>query len=278
MPRHWQLPTERKSKHLAVWLIAAGLILALTWLGVFKPLGRWLTAGVKPLLNGATGVGSGIKDLLGDADRRNLETEVSRLTAENHKLVQENAGLQYLREENRVLRKYVNLFDEAKYNYVLARVVSRSAPERVSGENNRLIVDKGAGQGIAPGLLVVNQEGLVVGKISAVKDNIAEVSLSTDSDCRLSVASNLTQKTIGVAEGRAGLTVSVNFIPQTEKLEAGQRLVTSGLEPDIPAGFVVGQVVRIDQTDNEIWQKAVMEPIADLDNLRIVSILLPSTR
>jgi len=209
-------------------------------------------------------------------DKRNLAQEVDHLNQENKQLLNENAQLQYLREENKVLRKYVALFDESKYKYLLVRVITREAVVRSVSENNRLVINRGSKDGLVPGLLITDQDGMAVAKITSVKDYLSEAALITSPECRLSVALNQTQKTMGVAMGDAGLTVKVDYIPQAEKVIVGDLLVTSGLETDIPHGLVVGRVVEVNKSNNEIWQTAVVEPKSDLDNLRILSVIMPA--
>ena len=71
------------------------------------------------------------------------------------------------------------------------------------------------------------------------------------------------------------LTVNMVFISQTEKIEIGNIVVASGLEKNIPRGLVIGRVSKVEKESNELWQSAVIEPIANLDELIIISVLLP---
>ena len=271
-------PFRRFKNTRLIWLLVVGVVLLFGHsFGILRPVESLLARVLTPVMRSVTDLCSVFHKSYSDSGINNYPELLSTAEADRRRLVMENAGLQYLREENRVLRKYVNLFDEISHKYVLARVVSRLAPQNKAWENDRLVIDQGSKQKIIPGLLVINEEGLVVGRIVSVKDSLSEVALLTSRDCRLSVAANSSQKTIGIAEGISGLTVGVSFIPQTEKIEAGELLVTSGLEPDIPAGLAIGRVTRVDRLDNKIWQSAVVEPSAALDVLRIVSILLPAS-
>ena len=75
--------------------------------------------------------------------------------------------------------------------------------------------------------------------------------------------------------GDLGLTVKLNFVGQTEKINLGDIITTSGLEKDIPAGLVIGRVSQINNNQNDVWQNINIEPAVNFDNLRIVSVARP---
>ncbi|MBU2416305.1 rod shape-determining protein MreC, partial [Patescibacteria group bacterium] len=70
-----------------------------------------------------------------------------------------------------------------------------------------------------------------------------------------------------------GLTIKMDFIPQNKRINNEDIVITSGLEKNIPKGLVIGKITRINKNNNEVWQNAIIEPLADLDNLIIVSVL-----
>ena len=268
--------TDRK---IVIVVSAAAGLLFFHWLGWLAPVENNAARALAPAMEFFYSSNATLRARYSQAtDKRNLAQEVARLHQDNARLLSENAQLQYLREENKVLRKYVTLVDEAKYNYLLVRVIAREAVARSVSENNRLVINRGAKDGLVPGLLIADQDGMAVAKITSVKDYLSEAALITSPECRLSVALNQTQKTMGVAMGDSGLTVKVDYIPQAEKVAVGDILVTSGLETDIPPGLVVGRITEVNKSNNEIWQTAVVEPQSDLDNLRILSVIMPATK
>ena len=64
-------------------------------------------------------------------------------------------------------------------------------------------------------------------------------------------------------------------IPQSEKVSLDDIVITSGLGENIPRGLVVGKVILVNSESNEIWQSATIEPLANFDNLTLVSVILP---
>jgi rod shape-determining protein MreC len=71
-----------------------------------------------------------------------------------------------------------------------------------------------------------------------------------------------------------GLTVVMEFIPQTEDIRTGDVVVTSGLERNIPPGLVIGKVTEVNNKSNEVWQSVNIEPLVDLDELTIVAVVI----
>ena len=158
----------------------------------------------------------------------------------------------------------------------MANIISR-------GEGNQsVVIDKGFRDGLVPGLAVVSStalgtssQGVIIGKIINIKEQIAEVYLVTNRNSKLAASILGENKTSGIASGELGLTIKMDFIPQTENIKAGDIVATSGLEPSIPRGLVIGRVTKVNKENNEVWQTAVIEPLVSLNALSIVSILLP---
>jgi rod shape-determining protein MreC len=185
------------------------------------------------------------------------------------------AKFQSLKEENDVLRDYFNFFKEEEFTTVLSNVIAQETVLGLRGQEQQLLIDKGSFENLEPNLAVVNQKGSVVGKIASVKEKTALVCLITSSNCSLSASILNSQSNIGLTKGELGLTVSLDMIPQTEEIVMGDIVVTAGLSDKIPGGLVIGRVSKIEKRGNEIWQRALIEPAASLNNLNILAIVIP---
>ena len=115
---------------------------------------------------------------------------------------------------------------------------------------------------------------MIVGKIFAVKDNIAHVCLITDESCKVAAAISGKEGTDGLTSGKLGLTVEMNFVPQTESIVINDTIITSGLEELIPRGLLIGTIQEIYQERDDLFQTAVINPFINLNNLSIVSIII----
>jgi rod shape-determining protein MreC len=80
---------------------------------------------------------------------------------------------------------------------------------------------------------------------------------------------------MGITEGDLGLTIKMNFIPQSDTINLDDTVITSGLGGNIPRGLVIGKVSQVNNRSNEIWQDVSIEPLINLNSLTIVSVLIP---
>ncbi|MCD4693948.1 rod shape-determining protein MreC [bacterium] len=201
--------------------------------------------------------------------------DLKNIKKEKNSLIAENAKLESYRFENKKLRKYLNFLEEVEYKYVMAGVISKGYSINSNEEISTILINRGEKQGIRKGLLVVNSEGVVVGKIEETNNLTSKVSLLTHSNCQLAATIQDGQETYGIVEGDLGLTIKMGFIPQDKEINQGDLVVTSGLEENIPRGYVLGEVVLVERSFNQMWQDAIIEPLVDLKNLTLVSVLVP---
>lgn len=206
------------------------------------------------------------------ADKRDFAAENKKLKEEINHLTVKNSRLNELEEENNTLRKYLNFFKENNTRYLMADIISSEGSE--SGAlGQTVIINKGSNDGLKEGLAVVSNRGIILGKIKNVKDVLSEVSITTNQACKLAATIQNQDRTAGVAEGDLGLTIKMNFIPQTKEVKTGDVVITSGLEENIPRGLIIGAIVKVDKENNQLWQSATIEPLIDVSNLAQVSVL-----
>ncbi|MFA6394063.1 MAG: rod shape-determining protein MreC [Patescibacteria group bacterium] len=256
-----------------IFMAVIALLIFLHFLKLTGPLESGLTYIFNPFFSGFYSVSTNIRTRVDEEmGRQELLESLKTMEIERNQLVVDNAKMKGLEDENETLRKYLNFFEETKYQSVMASVVSRFAPAETEGE---VMINKGEKEGVAPGLAVIDSQGIIVGKVAAAKEHVSLVNLTTDSRCRLAAAVENSDKTIGVTGGELGLTIKMEYVPQTENLQTGNIVVTSGLEKGIPKGLVIGKISEVRRESNELWQTAVIEPVVNLNELTIVSVLLP---
>ena len=212
------------------------------------------------------------------SDKRDLLDVINNHEQLVNKLTVENAKLKGQVDENRKLREHLKFLEKNDLEFKLANVISGGIFLSSNESDVNIIIDKGMNDGIVTGLAVADSKGIVVGKIIEVKENISKVSLTTNADCKLAAAilnSNEDSRTAGITEGELGLTIKMSYIPQKENIKEGDTVVSSGLEEKIPYGLVIGKVMRVEKDSNEVWQGVVIEPLIHLDELKIVSVIIP---
>ena len=81
-------------------------------------------------------------------------------------------------------------------------------------------------------------------------------------------------RTLGLAQGLDGKLVRIQFIPSNEPFAVNDLVVTSGLESSVPSGLLVGLVNAVRHEQNEPFQEAIVEPLADPRRFQILTVIL----
>ena len=140
-----------------------------------------------------------------------------------------------------------------------------------------LVLNVGLRDGIAKNDAVVAQDGVLVAKITDVYATSSRALLLTDRESRVAVSLSGGTPSSKLVRGERGLSLILDQVPQQETVRLGQLVVTSGLEPTVPRGLLVGEVEEIVSEKNDLFQTAILRPIVDFDALSIVAVILPKT-
>ncbi len=199
-----------------------------------------------------------------------LRAENDRLAAEAAALAIDKVSFETLRTENENLKQQLSFLERQSYRHVTARIISRSVGE----VSQTFVIDRGTEDGLAEGAPVIVADGQLVGKVIHASAQTAVVRATTDRESRVGVSVLNGSRTIGIAEGTTGALLAVRFIPQDETVSVNDLIVTSGLEPGVPPGLVVGIVNTVSENRTAPFQEAAIEPLADVRQTNIVSVLL----
>ncbi|MHB8917808.1 MAG: rod shape-determining protein MreC [Desulfocucumaceae bacterium] len=136
-----------------------------------------------------------------------------------------------------------------------------------------ITINKGARDGLKTNMAVLSEQGLV-GRITSVSQNTAEVLLVTDS--RSGVASLVQEsRTPGIIEGIASSPGRVRMvhIPIGIEINKGQTVVTSGLGSLYPKGIPIGWILEADKEPSGLFSSAVIVPFVDFNRLEEVMVI-----
>lgn len=258
------------------WAVILVLAIFLHLIKVLFPLENLAISIVKPMAGFFYGSGSSIRNSYEDSKKQKdissraefLEKEVVRLTVENAKFKE-------LEQDNNKLRAQLNFLSSSNYKNVLANVISQNLVFDIREGDQDIVIDKGSRDGIKEGLGVVNENGVIIGQVSEVRDSLSKVCLTTNRSCKFAATIQNQDRTMGITEGDLGLTIKMNYIPQSEKINNGDTVITSGLGGNISRGLVIGKVSQVNNLSNEIWQDVNIEPLFNLSTLTIVNVLIP---
>jgi len=261
------------SKIILVIIIATGLLFFLYKIGILRPVERLLLAVVNPVSEQLYTWGGIFR--WSDSHQKNNEelvSEVEKLKTELARFAVANSRCTEIEAENEKLKGTLKFKENSNQQLVVARVISRGG---LVDDDRSLVINRGLKDGLKIGLAVISDEGVVIGKVIAVKEAVAQVCLTTMPNCQLAASVQNQYKTQGVTNGDLGLTIKMGFIPQLEKLSGGDLIITSGLEADVPRGLFIGRVSQVRSESNDVWQEATIEPLVNLDNLTVVAVVLP---
>lgn len=265
-----------QKKRTWLWALIVVVLIFLHFLKVLAPIENLVINSVKPLTSFLYGSGLSIRQSYEEKKQQeDVLFKIDSLEREVAKLTVENAQFKELEQDNIKLRAQLNFLSANKYQNVLANVVSQNLVFDIKEGDQDIVIDKGLKEGIKEGVGVVDENGVIIGKISEVRDHISKICLTTNRNCKLAATIQNQNRTMGITEGDLGLTIKMNYIPQSEKINLGDTVITSGLGGNISRGLVIGRVSQINNRSNEIWQDVNIEPLFNLNNLTIVTVLIP---
>lgn len=181
----------------------------------------------------------------------------------------DTAELKLLEDENAELRTQLNFFSNQKFVHIGAEVIGRN----IEALGSTLVINRGQKDGVRVGNAVIVSNGVLIGKVAKVEEESSLVRLLNDNQSKVAATILNHEKSLGVIEGGYGISVRMDFIPQQEDVRVGDLIVTSGLEPGMPRGLLVGNVVAIEKEAYEPFQKAILSPAASLSSIALVSVV-----
>ena len=132
-------------------------------------------------------------------------------------------------------------------------------------------MDVGKKDGIQVGAVVIAQ-GFLVGKIKSTTEHTSRIILITDPESAtpaMIAVKNIT----GIVKGKIGGGLTLDQVPQNDKVNVGDLIATSGLGGEVPKGILMGKAEVIQQISGSIFQAIEVQPMVDLNKLERVMII-----
>lgn len=224
------------------------------------PAQRALAVPVQLLSGGRDYLGGLAQALAGERQARaTLAAQSARLAQAEHE-ARENVRLRALLELKPAL-------------------AARSQPAEVLFEaadpySRKVFIDRGSVQGVALGAPVVNEAG-VLGQVTRVYALTAEVTLLADKDAAIPVLNARTQQRSAAFGGGPGGTMELRFTSANADVQAGDPLLTSGLDGVYPPGLAVATVSSVERRVESGFARIALTPAAQSDGVRFVLVLEP---
>jgi rod shape-determining protein MreC len=199
---------------------------------------------------------------------KNLNQENEALKKENKKLAAEITELKELSWENKLLRKQLDLSPREDLKLISSFIIGKGSPEL----GQYFIINKGRNKGIKKNQAVIASSNILVGKVIEVSSNTSKILLITDINSLLNAIIQETRVS-GIVKGEHGLGLIMEMIPRDEKINSGETIITSGLEGFFPKGLLIGEIKEVISSSSGIFQKAIIEPAINAQELEMVFIV-----
>ena len=205
------------------------------------------------------------------SENKQLKDEVEQLRQE---LILSGSALR----ENVQLKKLLDYREGPRfptdYRPLAARVIAR-APSQFE---QQIVVSAGKNDGVTKHDAVVTADGLV-GEVTKVASNVAQVTLLTDETSAVS-AIDIHTNAAGIAQhGQSESSLILDRVTKDQVVDKGDVVVTSGfrsgdLSSLYPRGIPVGVVTSAGQSDTDVYKQIQLDPFVDFSNIDAVIVLL----
>ncbi|MBA4496155.1 rod shape-determining protein MreC [Paenactinomyces guangxiensis] len=191
----------------------------------------------------------------------------------SQQLLQLQAQVMKLQQENQELKKLIGYQKENKVTYIPARVVYRS-PDRW---NNRVVINRGSDDGVLSKMPIITSQGLI-GRVQSVTGHMADIQLLTDSGNGPGIAAVIKEQnkeTLGIIEGYDAekKRLIMKKIPASAKPQKGQLVVTSRLSEIYTGDLLIGTVDRVEAGEFGVDQMVYVKPSATFERLDFVMVV-----
>jgi rod shape-determining protein MreC len=223
----------------------------------------------------ADGLAGGVGGLYGyiyEYDEIRAENDELRLRIAEQE--EEIRRLEEAGEENERLRELVGIKEaRPEFEFLSADIISRD----MSNWARTFTLGAGAREGVRVGDCVLSAEGYLVGVVSACANTWCDVITVTDTDMAAGAVVYRTALT-AVAEGNFELMLNgrlgLFYLEPEADLSIGDLVMTSGTGGLLPKDIPIGKVTDVRMEKNGLSAMAEIEPLAQLDRLRVCYIVI----
>lgn len=183
----------------------------------------------------------------------------------------ENFELRNYRRENEWLREALDFKNEREHDLVVAEVIGRSP----SNWESTVILNRGQNHGVASGMAVVTNEG-VVGTVISASRHSSTVLLIIDAQSATGGFVQSSGDLVLLEGGHANREdLIARPLSRDTTVEVGDVIVTSGLSTIFPKNVPIGEVVAVESRQYDLSFAAKVRPYVDFTRLEYVLIVIP---
>lgn len=227
-----------------------------TVMTIFSPVPKlvnWIGGTTKDMYHGYLDMRRAVNENL------ELRRKVASLTTENLKLRQSEGDLRRLRS----LLAYAEQFE-------METSMAQTIMLDTAGRFKSIIIDRGSGDGVEVNDVVANASGLL-GRVVLVTNDMAKIQLVTDNNCAVGSLVERTRRQ-GVVRGNGTASLQMFDIPSLADVQAGDRVLTAGIDGIYPKGIPIGVVTRAD-TGQSLFKTLYVKPAVDFGTVEEVIVI-----
>jgi rod shape-determining protein MreC len=188
-----------------------------------------------------------------------LRRRVASLTTENLKLRQSYGDVRRLRS----LLAYSEQF-------TMRTSMAQTIMLDTAGRFKSIIIDSGSDDGVEVNDVVANASGLV-GRVVLTTKDLAKVQLVTDNNCSVGALVERTRRQ-GVVRGNGSANLQLFDIPALADVQAGDRVLTAGIDGIYPKGIPIGVVTK-SEPGPSLFKNLTVRPSVDFGTMEEVIII-----
>ncbi|MRV73274.1 rod shape-determining protein MreC [Duganella sp. FT92W] len=200
-----------------------------------------------------------------------LEKQVRELKQQQIASAQALQQAQLYSVENAQLRKLLDARERVPGKSLLAEILYDAR----DSSSRKIVLDRGIQQGVQLGLPVIDNQG-VVGQVTRVFPFTSEVTLLTDKEQAIPIqVLRNGLRSVAYGRGQSG-QLELRFIAaqQTDNVQVGDILITSGIDGVYPAGLAVARVTQVENNSNGVFGRVVCQPLSGIQSHSQLLILM----
>jgi rod shape-determining protein MreC len=235
---------------------------------------NWAVSPAETVLSNAADTAGSYWSALTQIDK--LRTDSERLRLENQTLKEQLDRMPAISKLNDDWTKITAAQLSVPYQTTPARVIVRDLSDI---RPRTLLLDKGSSDGLAPGQVVIDAGGALVGRIAEVDATVSMVLLVSDPSAVV-VGKEVKSNATGTIRGSISGQLQMSYV-DTATLAIGDAVVTAGealpCTNDIspyPPMLLIGDVVDVKEDPNTPVKTASIKPAANLTDATFVLVIV----
>ena len=207
-------------------------------------------------------------------EKKDLYKKYTKLKEKVEKTDLYYAQIEELQKEVTELKSSLDLNATlSEYTYVNATVVNRN----IGYWYNNLTIDKGSKNGVKLGDAVITSNGMV-GKVTSVSNFSSTVKLLTSDEISNKISIKIKSKNeylYGLLIGyeKENNIYKIEGITNSENIEEGDLVTTTGLTDYFPSGIIIGKVSRVVKDEYDLNCIVEVIPSVNFEDISIVTVL-----